>query len=453
MANQWDLIVVGAGPAGCSLAARVSSEGYRVLLLDKNREEEIGGDWLVDVEASVFDEVGIATPQGEELEPSFDAVELHTFDCAAHLTLETSPCLPVLNRHFVQRLLRDARESGTVLETGARATGPLMAHGAVTGVTYRDSRGRERKARASLVADASGYTGVIRRFTPYEWGFSDSILPTDTVLARREEWEIDPDQARAYMAGTNLKDRIARERTALQGSLSVEFIYLDLERRVVDILVGIKSDPRWPTADQRFEWLKMKYPFMKKRIWGGGSAIPIRRTWDAFVGDGLLILGDAACQVIPLHGSGVASALVAAKLAAESSLKALAEGRYDRATLWDYCARFQRDRGARLAYFHVLRKAIDSLRPDDVKSLIQAGVLMPEDIWNGLALKPFNMEPSELVGRLKRGWGKLPLLLHFGLYVLKAQWTMAAYRYYPETFDATALRRWSAIAANGRKGR
>ena len=65
-----DLVVVGAGCAGCVAARRTAERGFKVLLLDRSPRAELGHPWVNGVERTVFGRLGIAAPSGEETMPS-----------------------------------------------------------------------------------------------------------------------------------------------------------------------------------------------------------------------------------------------------------------------------------------------------------------------------------------------------------------------------------------------
>ena len=84
------------------------------------------------------------------------------------------------------------------------------------------------------------------------------------------------------------------------------------------------------------------------RVFGGSGAIPLRRTHDRLAGDRVALLGDAACQVFPAHGSGVAAGLLAARLLADT----LAAG----GPIGDYAVAWQRRHGGVSAFFDDFRR-------------------------------------------------------------------------------------------------
>lgn len=57
--EKYDAVVVGAGCAGAIMSARLASSGFKVLLLDRRREEELYNDARDLVERRAFDVSGI----------------------------------------------------------------------------------------------------------------------------------------------------------------------------------------------------------------------------------------------------------------------------------------------------------------------------------------------------------------------------------------------------------
>lgn len=439
--ERWDLIVAGGGPAGCALAAKAASDGARVLLLERESEPGDGRGWVVDVESTAFAEADVPEPEPEARWPEVERAVLKSPVSGFEVDLLPSPTVGVRNDVYVRQLAGWAASSGTEIRTGCRVKEPLMSEGAVTGVSY-EREGVEVLAAAPLVADCTGIRGTLRLQTPASWGLDRSVTPRDTVLARRDLRRIDAEDVSRFIAEGLVKDRVLVERVSVHGGYSVENMYLDSEKQSIDILIGAKPDPDLPTPDDSFERIEHEYSFTGVKIFGDGGAIPIGRTLDSLVGDGLLVLGDSACQVIPIHGSGTASALIAAEMASKAVSRSLLAGRYDRSALWEYCHGFQSGRGAMLAYYYVVRLHSDKLSSADVDEMIRRGVLSPREVYSGTVPEPFKPGPRALAEKIFKGISILPLLLGFAKAGLKAQKMMKHYQNYPVRYDAEAFDSW-----------
>lgn len=404
--KDWDLIVCGAGPAGCALAAKVASGGGRVLILERAGSPGEGRDWVVDVADGTFLAAGVPEPAAAEVFEEPDATYLVTNGRDHMVRLHSSPLVPVRNAPYVRRLADWAVKNGAVLQTERTVKGPLIEGGAVGGVLVGTGAGEEA-VTSSITADCSGISGAVRRGTPPAWHMSDAIDPSQIVLARRETRLIDRDEARANIRSGHMMDRARLDRVGTQGPYSIETCFLDIERGFADILIGVK--PRsGPDADTRFAAFLSERPWIGEKVFGDGGPIPIRKPLDTFVADGLVVLGDSACQTIPAHGSGTASALIAADLCAASVLRALETGRFDRSTLWGYNHGFMLQRGAVLAYYDVMRRHTDTLDVADLSTMLKLGALGPDEVLSGLFPEVPRLGPAQVAGKA----GGMMKLLH-----------------------------------------
>ncbi|MFF0744705.1 geranylgeranyl reductase family protein [Streptomyces sp. NPDC004111] len=152
----WDVVVVGAGPAGASAAYAAAGAGRRVLLLEKAelpRYKTCGG--------------GIIGPSRDSLPPGFvlplrDRVHAVTFSLDGKLTRtrrSKQMLFGLINRpEFDQALVESATKAGAVLRTGATVA-RVEQHGAAVpdrrtaAVVLSD--GETVLARAVVGADGS----------------------------------------------------------------------------------------------------------------------------------------------------------------------------------------------------------------------------------------------------------------------------------------------------------
>jgi flavin-dependent dehydrogenase len=440
MGSEWDLIVAGAGSAGSALASKAAMTGARVLLLEKAEEPGRGRDWIVDVENSVFEEADVPRPSESSSWKEPERTVMSTSDGRNVIDLRPAPLTPLRYGPYVRQLVDWACASGAQLRTQCAVAGLLSEGGAITGVRAGPDGGEELKA--DLVADCTGIAGTLRLTAPAGWRVSERVQPLETVLARREVRRIDREAASRAVEEGLLPDRVRVVRTAAHGAYSVEMTYLDIEGGFVDILVGIKPVAGLPTADERFEQMLRDHTFIKERIFGDGGPIPIRRPLDSLTGDGFIVLGDSACQVIPAHGSGTASALIAADLAAKAARQAFDKGVFNRSTLWGYSHEFMSGRGALLAYYDVLRTFTDRLQPADVDALLAKGVLTAEEVYSGLVLEVFKPRGADLAKKVRRGASRLPLLARFAMVGLKARKVLRHFQSYPSEYSQEALDSW-----------
>ncbi len=446
METGWDLVVAGAGPAGCVLAAKVALGGGSVLLLEKGEAPGQGEDWVVDVGRDTFEAVGVPAPGPPEL---FDE-PAHTFivtsDRSSSVELPGVPMVPVRNGPYVRKLAAWAEAAGVEMRTGVEVAGPVIESGAVRGVRLSDGE----TLGASVTADCTGIRGVLRSGTPEAWGLCAALHPSDVVLARRETRAVDAEAAAKDMARNEFRDGDRYDRVGSQGVYSVETVFLDLKKKFVDILIGVKPGSG-PSPEERFEEILSRRPYIGERLFGDGAAIPIRRPLDTFAADGLLVVGDSACQVIPAHGSGTASAMIAAGMASVVVLRAIETGRADRRALWGYCYAFQSTRGALLAYYDVIREHTSTLTVEDLDAMIGAGMVTGGDVYSGLVPEVPGIRAVDVLARAKPPMAPPRLLAGVARAGLKAQLTLRHYMDYPPLDAPGALERWSASMPGGMK--
>lgn len=149
----WDVVVVGAGPAGSSAAHAAAAQGRRVLLLDKAehpRYKTCGG--------------GIIGPSRDSLPPGFvlplqDRVHAVTFAYNGRFTRTRRSkrmLFGLVNRdEFDLRLVQAAKQAGAVLVTGVTVSGVEQRGGDHRTVVVTATDGRSFEARAVVGADGS----------------------------------------------------------------------------------------------------------------------------------------------------------------------------------------------------------------------------------------------------------------------------------------------------------
>jgi len=326
--EQFDLIVIGGGPGGSTIATLVAKRGNRVLLLE--REElpryQIGESTLpytlgICKILGVGDELAKAgfTPKlggvwrwgsrGNIVHVDFREVVPEPLIAGAY-------AYQVERMKFDKLLLDNARRMGVEVRERHSVRELITEDGRIVGAKYVDTEGRERAARARYVADAGGHTSCFHR------------------ICGERIWS---DNFRNF-ALFGYYDGGARLPPPMSGSiLNVTFEYgwfwyIPLAPTLTSVGAVVRAEFHHMLEDGHEQAMRrfiQACPKIKqflegtKRIEKGTyGQLRVRKDWSycntGFCRLGLVLIGDAACFVDPLFSSGIHLSTYSALLAARS---------------------------------------------------------------------------------------------------------------------------------------
>jgi geranylgeranyl reductase family protein len=321
MNERWDAIVVGAGPAGSAMAARLAGDGFATLLLDRAafpRRKPCGecvnpagvdelralGAW------SAVEAAGPAPLEGWRIRPGGEDGFRGSFPAGVR-----GIGIP---REVLDAILVDhARAAGAEVRTGARITDLLRDGDRVAGV--RTEGGGELRAR--LVVGADGLRSVVVR---------------RLGLVRRAP-RLRKVALTAHVAGLEAGGSAWGELRAIgRGCVGIAPVGGGLANVTVvvagDEMHDVAGDPAgyFDAALERFGFAEALR--VDEVLSTGPFDFPVRRA----VADGALLVGDAAGYYDPFTGQGIFRALRGAGLAARTAAAALRAGDLSAAALAPY---------------------------------------------------------------------------------------------------------------------
>lgn len=187
---KFDVIIVGAGTAGCLAAMRVAEAGLRVAIVERKKSEDIGekvcGDALGEHHLKTL---GLEKPQSGELEKRIEGIKIFSPDTDTVFTVEHEDFVGyLLNRHlFGQWLLRKAVDKGAELLDSTQCVKPAIEKGFLTGVSAKNLKtGKKIEVQGKVTVDASGFVGVVRKNLPSAMGIENEVANHDVEACYRE---------------------------------------------------------------------------------------------------------------------------------------------------------------------------------------------------------------------------------------------------------------------------
>lgn len=163
--QECDVLVIGGGPAGCTVAPLLVEKGYKVVVLEKARHPRFHiGESLLPANLPLFERMGIAEevkaigmlkPGAEFVSPHHDMAQCFEFADAWDKSMPYA--YQVQRAEFDTILIRNAEKKGVEVHENckARAVDFLPDNsGAIVRAQHDDGRESEWKAR--FVVDASG---------------------------------------------------------------------------------------------------------------------------------------------------------------------------------------------------------------------------------------------------------------------------------------------------------
>ena len=291
---RYDVIVVGAGPAGSTTAYRLARAGARVCLLDRARfprDKPCGG--------------GLTLRAVRELPVSVEPVvedRVRTLELGLRYQRRWSrraeePLILMTQRRRLDAFLAEqAAEAGAEFRDGAKATGV-------------DSRGRVtvhgEELDAEIVVGADGANGVTAR--------SLGLAPHEHGVAL---------EGNVAYGGVS-RDRFVARAVVELGAVPGGYAWVFPKGDHVNVGVG-GWQSEGPRLRERLRELCAAFGIDEDQIRDlRGHRLPMRGGRRRPVKDRVLLVGDAAGLVDPLSGDGMYEAFVSGRLAADASLELL----------------------------------------------------------------------------------------------------------------------------------
>jgi flavin-dependent dehydrogenase len=328
--KQYDVLIIGAGPAGTSAAALLAEKGRRVLVLEKETFPRYHiGESLMPYCWFTLNRLGLVEEMQRRAFTKKYSVQFVTQDGRQsapfyffqHYDHPSSITWQIERAEFDQMMLENARAKGAEVREGTPVLGVLRDDsGRVIGVEARGSDGEKFQVFAPVTIDCSGRDRVTTG--------RDGWFARDPMLNKLAVW--------SYWRGAK------RDPGIDEGNTTVAYVegrgwfwYIPLKDDIVS--VGIVAE-----KDYLFSESKDPAAIMAREIgrnaWIKDHLSVGEQFGDYFVTaefsyrskhpatDGLLLAGDAFAFLDPVFSSGVFLALKSGEMAADAVDAALTDG-------------------------------------------------------------------------------------------------------------------------------
>jgi digeranylgeranylglycerophospholipid reductase len=428
--QKYDVIVVGAGTAGCLAAKTTAEAGLKVCLLERKKKEEIGekicGDALGEHHLRTL---GLEKPEHGELEKRIEGIRIFSPDMNTVFTVEHEDFVGyLLNRRlFGQWLLGKAINEGAELMTSTQCLKPNVEKGFATGVSVKNMKtGNNIQLTSKVILDASGFAGVVRRKLPAAFRIENEIANEDVEACYREIRQLKQESSESKYCDIYLNQKITPGGYA--------WIFPKNGARV-NAGLGVCMRRNFPNPKRQFYRHILTRPLFEGSLLlsGGAWYDPTRRPLDNMVGNGVAILGDAACLVNPIHGGGIGPSMLSGFLAGKVVVEALEKSEPDQESLWLYNCKYNVMYGVKQAGLDIFRKFLLAGRDEDLNYGMSCHLLTEEDVLKAGLGDDFHLNITETTRRVFRGLRRLRFLNRLRQTVNMMREVKAHYRNYPVT--------------------
>lgn len=346
--NNYDVIVMGGGPAGSSVASMLAREGRQVILFEKEvfPRHHIGESLMTDTYWT-FRRMGLleklrdspfvrkysvqfANAAGKESRP------FYFFEAVHH---ESAVTWQVTRAKFDELLLNHAADQGATVHQGVLVKQVLFEGDQAVGVEVQMQDGSREKFYAKVVVDATGQMAMLSN--KFRWRVRDPKLKKAVLYSYWKNVHREPD----LNGGATL---VLRTEKGSNGW----FWYIPLEDDITS--VGIVADPEYLVQGRGQDLAKIyqeeieKCEPCHKRVAKGERVDKIYSILDYSyrskhnAGNGFIIIGDAYGFLDPIYSSGVLLALKMAELAADAIHDSFQHDDFSAARLGQYQTKLDR---------------------------------------------------------------------------------------------------------------
>ncbi|HDN02254.1 MAG TPA: NAD(P)/FAD-dependent oxidoreductase [Candidatus Bathyarchaeota archaeon] len=350
---EWDVIVVGAGPAGLSAARWCAGEGLKTLIFEAKGEikawkpcgEGISRETLKTAEIDptpdfISNELGMRV-----YAPNGNYVDLGQTGYAINKDM------------FLYRMAVAAAEQGAEFKMFEPVKTVLRENGKMVVKTTRGTY----DAILVIGADGIGPNSTVAR----SLGMDNKVEIIPCVQYKMACCNVEDENGRIYLGRS-------------VAPLGYAWIF-PKGGGVANVGLGVRGEPAMPYLQRFVE--SHKEIFKDAKIIGFGSApVPIGGMAKEITGDGVILIGDAAGTVIPFTGAGIHSSIAAGKIASKVAAEAVSQEDSSKSMLQKFEQEYDKYWGKRIKSSLKAMRVFEKLGDEDFNML--ANILTAEDIIN-----------------------------------------------------------------------
>jgi len=327
-ANEiYDLIIVGAGPAGSTAALYAERLGLKTLLIDKESfpRDKICGDALSGKSVAVLRELDLLTevqklPGAHIQSIVFSSPDKATFRIDLRKTsLKHIPKGFVIRRKYFDAFLFDkAKNAAARSIENFTVTDLLHEEGQFCGISGNTADGVKQSFRSKIILGADGYKSIVARRTglyehdPAHWVvalrcYYKNVRDLTDQIELHYVDEVIP----GYFWIFPLENGYA--------NVGIGMLHKFIKEKHIDLNKALHHAINSPVFKARFTEAEA----MEKPV---GWNLPVGSKRRKSYGNGFMLLGDAAGLIDPFTGEGIGNALYSARYAVETAKEALEKG-------------------------------------------------------------------------------------------------------------------------------
>ncbi len=360
--EKYDVIIVGAGPAGSMAAREAAKAGAEVLVIERRKEigapvrcgEGIGGHWIAELGMEMSEKAVSAHINGARV------IAPNMKDSIKVKTAETKGVV-VDRKVFDKDLAFEAGRAGAEIMIKSEVVSVKKDMGKVAGVVV-ESDGRKTEYQSKVLIACDGGESTVARMA----GINSVATLYDSDFGAEYE-----------MVNVDCEDLIEIYFTREYAPRGYVWIF-PKGKDVANVGVGVGGNEKGHAIEYLNRFLKTDRLKNAQPVALKAGLIPVGAPMKGLVLDGFMVAGTAAHQVDPIHGGGICLAMDAGMMAGRVAAKCALADKTDAKSLFEYETAWRGKREAKLLKRLKLRKVLEKLNDDDLNAVI--GTVTDEDI-------------------------------------------------------------------------